>query len=126
MKFNSETAKANGSKSKRGLSKNNKEFRQIFQNVIEQNEENITKWLQATADESPTKALELLLKISSFIIPKPRSIDLDVNTKICTCEDLSLLTDEELEEQLYQCDRILYPNNYKERSFERLNLKPTK
>ena len=111
MKFNSQTAKANGSKSKRGLSKTNQEFREIFQNVIEQNETNIVKWLRATADESPTKALELLLKISSFIIPKPRTIELDVNTKICNCKDLSLLSDADLEEQLHQANRVIY-NDY--------------
>jgi len=122
MKFNSQTAKSNGSKSKRGLSKTNQEFREIFQNVIEQNETNIGKWLKATADESPTKALELLLKISSFIIPKPRTIELDINTKICQCEDLSLLSDDELNEQIHQANRVLHDNYCSEtRTF-----KPTK
>lgn len=107
MKFNKETASLNGRKSKRGLSKTNQELRDIFQNVIEANEENIGVWLNEAAKESPTKGLELLLKISSFIMSKPKAISVNLeNDK----KDLSQLTDEELAEQLHQTRRVLYDN----------------
>jgi len=105
MKFNKETAKLNGKKSKRGLSKSNQELRDIFQNVIEANEKNIVKWLEATAKESPTKALELLLKISSFIMSKPKAISVDLTSEK---DELTNLTDDELSERLHQCNRVLY------------------
>ncbi len=107
MKFNKETAKLNGKKSKRGLSKSNQELRDIFQNVIEANEKNIGKWLEATAKESPTKALELLLKISSFIMSKPKAISVDLTSDK---DELSSMSDEELEERLHQANRVLYDN----------------
>ena len=107
MKFNKETAKLNGKKSKRGLSKTNQELRNIFQGVIEANEKNIGKWLEATAKESPTKALELLLKISSFIMSKPKAISVNLESDK---DELSSISDEELEERLHQCNRVLYEN----------------
>ena len=105
MGFNSKTAKVGGKTSKRGLSKSNQELRDIFQKVIEANEKNIVKWLEATAKESPTKALELLLKISSFIMSKPKAISVDLTSDK---DELSNLTDEELSERLHQCNRVLY------------------
>ena len=103
MKFNKETASLNGRKSKRGLSKTNQELRGIFQNVIEANEKNIGIWLNEAAKESPTKALELLLKIASFIVSKPKAISVNLeNDK----NDLSQLTDEELQERLKQARRV--------------------
>ena len=116
MKFNKETAKLNGKKSKRGLSKTNQELRNIFQGVIEANEKNIGKWLEATAKESPTKALELLLKISSFIMSKPKAISVNLESDK---DELSSISDEELEERLHQCNRVLYENyDQKTRTFK--------
>mgnify|MGYP006950446496 CR=1 FL=1 len=107
MKFNKETAKLNGQKSKRGLSKTNQELRDIFQNVIEANEKNIGIWLNEAAEQSPIKALELLLKISSFIMSKPKSISVNLEEQK---DDMSSLTDEELNERLHQANRVLYDN----------------
>ena len=116
MKFNKETASANGKKSKRGLSKSNQELRDIFRGVIEANEDNIGKWLHKVAEESPTKALELLLKISSFIVSKPKAISVNLESEK---DDLSTLTDEELDERLHQCNRVLYENyDSKTRTFK--------
>ena len=89
------------------MSKTNQELRNIFQGVIEANEKNIGKWLEATAKESPTKALELLLKISSFIMSKPKAISVNLESDK---DELSSISDEELEERLHQCNRVLYEN----------------
>ena len=116
MKFNKETAKLNGQKSKRGLSKTNQELRDVFQNVIEANEKNIGIWLNEAAKESPTKALELLLKISSFIMSKPKAISVNLESDK---DDTSNLTDEELSERLHQANRVLYDNyDSKTRTFK--------
>lgn len=121
MAFTKETARISGSKSKRGAGKLTKETKEIFIDILNANKSNINLWLKETAKDSPSKALELLLKISSFVLPKPKAIDISLND---TKNDLSQLTDEELEEQLYQSDRILYPETYKQRRLERLNITP--
>ena len=98
------------------MSKTNQELRNIFQGVIEANEKNIGKWLEATAKESPTKALELLLKISSFIMSKPKAISVNLESDK---DELSSISDEELEERLHQCNRVLYENyDQKTRTFK--------
>ena len=107
MKFNKETAKLNGQKSKRGLSKTNQELRDVFQNVIESNEKNIGIWLNEAAKESPTKALELLLKISSFIMSKPKAISVNLESDK---DEFSSMSDEELAESLHQSRRVLCEN----------------
>ena len=121
MAFTKETARISGSKSKRGEGRLTKETKEIFIDVLNANKKNINLWLKDTAKDSPSKALELLLKISSFVLPKPKAMDIFLND---TKNDLSQLTDEELEEQLYQSDRILYPETYKQRRLERLNITP--
>lgn len=107
MAFNSETAKVGGKTSKRGLSKTNQELRDIFQNVIEANEKNIGIWLNEAAEQSPIKALELLLKISSFIMSKPKAISVNLESDK---DEFSSMSDEELAEQLHQSRRVLYDN----------------
>ena len=54
----------------------NKEIREAFQNLVEGNLENIGIWLTATAEKDPAKALDFLLKLSEFIVPKLKAMDL--------------------------------------------------
>lgn len=103
MSFTKESARISGSKSKRGQGKLTKESKEIFIDVLNANKDNINLWLMDTAKDNPSKALELLLKISSFIIPKPKAMDIVLTD---TKNDLSHLTDEELDEQLHQARRL--------------------
>jgi len=122
MPFNKESGKQAGRKSKRSKSKSTLELQSIFGDVLANNAKNIEFWINETAKKQPDKALDLIIKIASFLMPKIRAIELDVNTKTCNCADLSLLTDEELEEQLHQANRVLHDNYCSEtRTF-----KPTK
>ena len=72
MGFNKETAKAAGSKSKRGSNEQIKELRGLFLDVLDDNKSNIQVWIGEVAEKDPAKALELLLKFSTFVIPKPK------------------------------------------------------
>ena len=72
MGFNKETAKAAGSKSKRGSNEQIKELRGLFLDVLDDNKSNIQVWIDDVADKDPAKALDLLLKFSGFVIPKPK------------------------------------------------------
>jgi len=85
MGFNSETAKEAGKKSKRGSDTNLKELRGVYSDILEANTDNIQSWFEKVAEDNPAKALELMLKLSSFIIPKPRSVEVkDSNKNVFT------------------------------------------
>ena len=77
MAFNTETAKQGGEKSKRGSDKELKQLRSVFTELLEENKPKLNKWLNSVADTDPSKALDLYIKMTSFILPKPRSIELD-------------------------------------------------
>jgi hypothetical protein len=46
------------------------EIRTAYQNLVEMNLENMTTWLNQIAANDPHKAMETMLKLSEFIIPK--------------------------------------------------------
>ena len=46
------------------------EIREAYQKLVEDNLTNMTKWLGEVAMENPEKAMELMLKLSEYMIPK--------------------------------------------------------
>lgn len=46
------------------------EIREAYQKLVEDNLANMTKWLGEVAMENPEKAMELMLKLSEYMIPK--------------------------------------------------------
>jgi len=46
------------------------EIRQAYADLIHGNLDNITMWLQEVADRDPQKAIECLIKLSPFVLPK--------------------------------------------------------
>ena len=98
MAFTSETGTKAGKKSKRGQDTQLKEIREVFTTLLENNQSNIQTWLDEAAKEDPARALELLLKISSFVVPKLRTIDLNtsisIESKRNSISDLFPITDE--------------------------------
>ena len=77
MPFNKETASKAGKKSKRGKDKQLNELRGFYKGLLEANKGNIQVWLDSTAEKDPAKALELIIKMSSFVIPKPKTVLLE-------------------------------------------------
>jgi hypothetical protein len=55
---------------KGNANKSTKEIREAYQNLVEMNLENMTSWLASVATEDPEKAMDLMLKLSEYIIPK--------------------------------------------------------
>lgn len=45
-------------------------IKEAYQRLVEHNLDNMTDWLEQVADENPKEALELVLKLSEYIIPK--------------------------------------------------------
>ena len=112
MAFTREAAIKGGKSSKRGKGKTTIELRNTFTSILSDNENNIQKWLDKTAEKDPAKALDLIIKIASFVISKPKTeAAKEIREQpLFMDEDLSLLTDEELDEQLHQSNRVLHSN----------------
>jgi hypothetical protein len=50
--------------------KNTMAIREAYQKLTEDNLENMTLWLTQIAEQDPLKAMDMMLKLSEFIIPK--------------------------------------------------------
>ena len=50
--------------------KTTKEIREAYQKLTEDNLENMSIWLGQVAADSPEKALDLMLKLSEYVIPR--------------------------------------------------------
>ena len=59
--------------------KNTQQIREAYQLLTEQNLDNMNRWLQQTAHEDPAKAMDLMLKLSEYIIPKLARTELTGN-----------------------------------------------
>ena len=57
--------------SRKGIpNKATKEIREAFKLLVEGNLDNMKVWLSDVAEEDPEKALNILLKMSEFVVPK--------------------------------------------------------
>jgi len=52
-----------------------KEIRQQYQNLLDNNIGKLQDLLDKVAEENPTKAIELILKVSEFVLPKLRAVE---------------------------------------------------
>jgi len=59
-----------GGKQRGAQNKATKDIKLAFQNLIENNLDNMTKWLEQVAATDPSKALILVKDLSEFIVPK--------------------------------------------------------
>lgn len=113
MPFDKTTATQAGKTSKRGKAKNINSMRVKFEKVLSKNLKNIDTWLNEVAKNEPAKALDLILKLSSFVMPKVKAIEVtEVKEGYKWTEDLSLLSDEELNERIKQVNRVLHPASH--------------
>ena len=45
-------------------------IREAYQNLVEMNLENMSEWVAAIAADDPNKAMDTMIKLSEYIIPK--------------------------------------------------------
>lgn len=115
MGFDKQTAKEAGKKSKRGADNQLKELREIYNNILEGNIDNIQEWFDRIAKDNPAKALELMLKMGSYIIPKPRAVELggvEKGDSVKNQLDYSNLSDEELIDLMELLEKAEPGSNY--------------
>lgn len=60
------------------------EIKKAYQLLVENNLPKIETWLSEVATKDPARALEFLLKLSEFVVPKMRATDLTTNGKELT------------------------------------------
>ena len=53
-----------------------KEIRETFQSLIEQNLPELQNWITSTGQKDPAKAVELVLKLTEFCLPKLKTIEM--------------------------------------------------
>jgi hypothetical protein len=109
MPFTKETATKGGKASKRRKSKTSLKIRNTFTSILADNETNIQSWLDQTAEKEPAKALDLILKIAGFVIFKTKAeTTKEIREQpLFLDEELSLLSDDELQKQLDKAQRVL-------------------
>lgn len=90
------TGKKFGGRKKGTPNKSTKETRETFKKVLNDNLDNLDVWLNKVADKNPEKAINILLKISEFIIPKLNKIEVEETPK----DEFENMTDEELDAEL--------------------------
>ena len=55
---------------KGAVNKVTKSFRETIQRLLEDNSENVSKWLESVAEDDPSKALDLVSKLAEYAAPK--------------------------------------------------------
>lgn len=77
-------------------------IKQAYQSLVEGNLSNIETWLKEVASKDPAKALDFMLKISEFIVPKMKAVDLKTDyedkTITVTFQSVAGMTREEIKE----------------------------
>ena len=59
-----------GGRAKGQTNKTTAEIRDAYQRLVEDNLTNMTEWLKQVADQNPERAMDLMLKLSEYMIPK--------------------------------------------------------
>jgi len=81
-----------GSTGGRPAGSKNKETRDIkrcYRELLEHNVDNLDKWIAEVAEKKPEKALELIIRLTDFIVPRMKNLQIN---------SLENLSDEELNE----------------------------
>lgn len=74
-----------GGRKKGTPNKTTKEIRDAYKLLIEANLDNMTNWINEIAKENPEKAIDLLLKLSEYVVPKlNRTETIDTTPTIIT------------------------------------------
>lgn len=59
--------------------KTTRKVREAYQNLVEMNLDNMSIWISQVAGDDPKAALELMIKLSEYIIPKLARTELSGN-----------------------------------------------
>jgi dsRNA-specific ribonuclease len=75
MAFDKDTGASAGKKSKRGSSKQINEIREVYSDLLHNNKDKLQEWFDEVGKQDPAKALDLMLKMSAFVLPKYKLVE---------------------------------------------------
>lgn len=52
------------------------EIRDVYKEIIENNRDNIPIWLEKVAKDNPDRALNFIIKLSEYVVPKLQNVEL--------------------------------------------------
>ena len=81
MAFDKDTGASAGKKSKRGSSKQINEIREVYSELLHNNKDKLQAWFDEVGKQDPAKALDLMLKMSAFVLPKYKLVESKVFAK---------------------------------------------
>ena len=81
MAFDKDTGASAGKKSKRGSSKQINEIREVYSELLHNNKDKLQEWFDEVGKQDPAKALDLMLKMSAFVLPKYKLVESKVLEK---------------------------------------------
>ena len=73
--------KKKGGRSKGTPNKTTAEVRDNLQFLIESNLPKLQGWIDATAEENPSKAIEIIIKLTDYVLPKLKTIEVVDNSE---------------------------------------------
>ena len=73
--------KKSGGRVKGTPNKSTQDIREAYRMLIENNLDNLTKWLEKVAVKDPAKAIYILSDLSEYVLPKLSRVETDLTTK---------------------------------------------
>lgn len=70
-----------GGRTKGTPNKTTADIRNNVQFLIESNLPKMQKWIDATAEENPSKAIDIMIKLTDYVLPKLKSIEVVDNSE---------------------------------------------
>ena len=93
------TGKKFGGREKGTPNKQTKEIRNAYKLLIEDNLDNMTKWIKSIADDNPEKAMDIIIKLSEYVVPKLNRTEIKDVTSL---EDLLKLTPQQRQSRILE------------------------
>lgn len=93
------TGKKFGGRKKGTPNKLTTDIREAYKQILVNNLSNIDRWLNETAKKSPDKALQLMIRISEFVVPKLQNTTLTSEFDRMSDEQVELLINKILENE---------------------------
>lgn len=94
-----------GGRQKGTPNKMTKEIREAYKSLIETNLENMTVWVKEIGKKNPEKAMEILLKLSEYVIPKLNRTEIQDLTSI---EAFMQMTPEQRQQRIIELKKQLH------------------
>lgn len=120
MAFTKESASKAGKISKRGKDSRVSTIRNIYSDFLENNSNKIQELFDEVASDDPAKALDFILKLSAYIVPKPKPTDEDkgetdyskVPAWLRPKPNFEEMSDEEFKKQLEKANKVIEAANW--------------